>query len=315
MKTLDIITKNGERSYKFMKKFMIIAAITLVLAVMLTSCENVFDALKGAQTDDARTDGAQVDENGGYYESDYEDTDYSIPSLPEPDYQSTLMDRIPFTVDIGPGWEYRDLTVNGEFRRVAVQFEMDSSVIPLDPCYTYYYVDIHGENSGGEVVAVGRAFLGDAMTDYVRASYNPEEYDSVQFELFEYDFKASTFRGNDKEYIVFSIPANWEPDTATLVIATDGGKLLADAVVDKSYKVTLEGDDAARYADHDGYTNFFCFDENSITYLLVSGKVDGVTYLKEYSLTVDNDTIASAETGRTYTTADEVPDLAGLSVY
>ena len=116
MKTLDIITKNGERSYKFMKKFMIIAAITLVLAVMLTSCESVFDALKGVQTDDAQTDGAWENEDGGYYETDYEDGGYTVPDVPKPDYQSTLMDRIPFTVDIGPGWEYRDLTVNGELR-------------------------------------------------------------------------------------------------------------------------------------------------------------------------------------------------------
>ncbi|MCR5353600.1 MAG: hypothetical protein K6D98_04775 [Clostridiales bacterium] len=300
-----------------MKKFMIIAAITLVLAVMLTSCENVFDALKGVQTDGAQTDGAWENENedGGYYETDYEDGGYTVPDVPKPDYQSTLMDRIPFTVDIGPGWEYRDLTVNGEFRRIAVQFEMESSVIPLDPCYTYYYVDIHGDNLGAEVVATGRAFLDEFMTDYVRTAYNPEEFGSVQFELFEYDFRASTFKGSDKEYIVFSIPANWEPDTATLVIATDKGKLLADAVIDKSYKVTLQGDGAERYADYEGYTNFFAFDENSITYLKVSQTVDGVTYLAEYALTVDSDTVTSAQTGRTFTTTDAVPDLADPSVY
>ena len=225
------------------------------------------------------------------------------------------MDRIPFGVDLGPGWEFRDLTVNGKFRRIAVQFEMESSVIDQDPCYTYYYVDIHGDDLWAEVVATGRAYLGDWLTQCAREYKADDDLDGFQFELFEYDFKASTFKGKDKDYIVFSIPANWEPDTATLVIATDQGKLLADAVIDKSHQVTLKGDDTERYMDSVGNANFFSFSEDAITYLMVSQRVDGVTYLKEFALKIDNDSITSVETGKTYTTTDTVPDMPGISVY
>ena len=43
--------------------------------------------------------------------------------------------------------------------------------------------------------------------------------------------------------------------------------------------------------------------------------VDGVTYLKEYALTIENDEITSAETGKTYTTTDPVPDLPGIALH
>ena len=234
-------------------------------------------------------------------------------------YQDSLMDRIPFSVDLGPGWEFRDLTVNGEFRRIAVQFEMDSSVIDQDPCFTYYYVDIHGETLSAEVVAVGRAFFNDSTTQYVRGCKAADDLGGISFELFEGDFKASVFKGKDKEYIVFSIPSGWDPDTSTLVIATDKGRLLADAVVDKSHQVTLQGDDddddMGKYTDAYGNANFFSFSEDSVTYLKVSQRVDGVTYLTEYSLTIENDRITSKETGKTYQTTDTVPDLPGLTVY
>ena len=230
-------------------------------------------------------------------------------------YQDSLMDRIPSSVDLGPGWEFRDLTVNGEFRRIAVQFEMDSSVIDQDPCFTYYYVDIHGETLSAEVVAVGRAFFNDSTTQYVRGCKAADDLGGISFELFEGDFKASVFKGKDKEYIVFSIPSGWDPDTSTLVIATDKGRLLADVVVDKSHQVTLQGDDPGKYTDAYGNANFFSFGEDSVTYLKVSQIVDGVTYLTEYSLEIENDRVTSKETGKTYQTTDTVPDLPGLTVY
>ncbi len=237
--------------------------------------------------------------------------DYTIPEPWTQDYQSSLLDRIPFSVDLGVGWEYRDLTVNGEHRRITVTYEMDSSVIPQDPCYTYYRVDIIGEGMYAETVAVGREFFNEFVTDYVRN----EEPDRINMELFENDFVAYTFKGKDKDYIVFSIPAGWEKDTSTMVIATDQGKLLADFEVDKSHQVTLQGDDAGKYMDFSRNTNFFSFGEDYITYLKVSQRVDGVTYLKEYALIIDNDGITSVETGKTYTTTDTVPDLPDIAIH
>jgi hypothetical protein len=217
---------------------------------------------------------------------------------------------------MGAGWEYRDLDVNGVFRRISVTFEMQSYMIEKDPCYTYYYVDIHGDDLWAEVVATGRAYLDDWTLEYVREYEANGKRDEIFFTLFDNDFKASTFKGKDgKDYIVFSIPANWEPSTSTLVIATDQGKLLADNVIDKSYQVTLEGDDAGKYMDTQGNANFFSFGEDHITYLKVVQRVDGVTTLREYALEIENDKITIVETGKTYTTKDTVPDITDISTY
>ena len=233
------------------------------------------------------------------------------PAWTPPTYQESLTDKIPFSVDLGVGWEFRDLSVNGVHRRITATFEMESSMIQQDPCYTYYRVDVIGDGMYAETVAVGRYFFEGFILEYVRS----EEPEMLYMEVFEYDFKAASFKGKDREYIVCSIPAGWDQGTATMFISNDQGKLLADTMVSKAHQVTLQGDNVEKYMDSAGSANFFSLSENEITYLKVFQRVDGVTYLKEYSLDIDNDQITSVETGRTYTTTDTVDDLPGLSIY
>ncbi len=303
-----------------MKRMTAITAFILVFALVLSGCGAGTDGSKTpsspagqSQANSGKQDAAQPDQqaNTGSQEGTPSAPEYPIPEPWTQDYQSALLDKIPFSVDRGGGWEYRDLEVNGKHRRITITFELDSSVISDDPCFTYYRADIIGEGMYAETVAVGREYLSAAMTEYVRT----EDPDMINMELFENDFVASTFKGKDKDYIVFSIPASWEADSSTMVIATDEGKLLADTFVDKSSQVTLQGDDAGRYMDHSKNTNFFSFGEDSITYLQVSQKVDGVTHLKEYSVIIDNDEISTVETGKTYTTTDKVPDLPGIAIH
>ena len=306
-----------------MKKWSVFAVLMLVFVLMISSCAKENDTTaKPSASDSTQESGSQTaapDQTDKPTEPADNKTDSPSSdngqSVPAQSYQNTLMDRIPLSVDIALGFEHRDLTVNGQFRRVAVQYEMDSSVIPDDPCFTYYYVDIHGETLPAEVVAVGRAFFNDETTNFIRETEDPEELVEINFELFEYDFKAASFKGKDKEYIVFSIPASWEQNSSSLVIATADGKLLADTVVDKSYQVTLSGDDTEKYKDHDRNTNFFSLSEDTITYLKVTDRADGVTYLTEYTLNIENDQVTSFETGKIYQTTDTVPDLPDLSIY
>ena len=311
-----------------MKKLIVVAALLLVFAMVLSGCGgNTNEAGNPSTPNAASSSGSQQTpekQNDPEKPENDQAKPADDPAENPPDqptdtpsawqglsYQESLVDKIPFSVDLGVGWEYRDLTVNGIHRRITVTYEMDSSVIHTDPCFTYYRADIIGEGMYAETVAVGREFFTDFITEYVRS----EKPDEIDMELFEYDFKASTFKGKDKEYIICSFPAAWEPNTATLVIATDQGKLLADSMTDKSYQVTLQGDDANRYMDYYGNTNFFSFSSDYITYLMVSQRVDGVTYLKEYSVAIDNDQITSVETGKTYTTKDTVPDQPGLAIH
>lgn len=306
-----------------MRKWSVFAVLMLVFVLVISGCakenETTANPPTSNSTEESGSQTSASDQTDKPAEPADDKTDSpssnNEQSKPAQSYQNTLMDRIPFSVDIGLGFEHRDLTVNGEFRRVAVQYEMDSSVIPDDPCFTYYYVDIHGETLPAEVVAVGRAFFNEETTNFIRETEDLEELAGINFQLFEYDFKAASFKGKDKEYIVFSIPANWEQNASSMVIATSDGKLLADTVVDKSYQVTLNGDGAEKYKDHDGNTNFFSLSEDTITYLKVSDKVDGVTYLTEYTLNIENDQITSIETGKIYQTKDTVPDLSDLSIY
>ena len=79
--------------------------------------------------------------------------------------------------------------------------------------------------------------------------------------------------------------------------------------------MTLQGDNVEKYMDSSGNANFFSLSEGEITYLKVFQRIDGVAYLKEYSVVIDNDQITSVETGKTYSTTDTVDDLPGLSIY
>ena len=228
---------------------------------------------------------------------------------PQPGYQSTLIDRIPLMADIGLGFETRDLTVNGQPLRVTVEYLMDASVIPTDPCYTYYTVSVNTET-----VDVGRAFLSDSTAQFIRETPEEELY-GINFEIFEYDFNAAAYAGADMEYVVVSVPAGWDADSASMIIATAEGRLLANMTVDKSFDVALSGPDTEKYKDHEGRINFFAFNEQSITYLAPVGAADGVTYFSEHALTVSGDTVTDTDTGVIYQTSSAVPQLGGINIY
>ena len=310
-----------------MKRITAIAALFLIFAFVLSGCGADPGTSKAtsspgtqSQTKSGTQDTTKPDQQTSSTPAEQPDNsqeetpyvpDYTIPEPWTQNYQYSLTDKIPFTIDLGVGWEYRDLSVNDMHRRITVTYEMESSVIPQDPCYTYFRVDIIGDGMYAETVAVGREFFEGSTLEYVRS----EDPEMLNMELFENDFVAYTYKGKDRDYIVCSIPAGWEKDTSTMVIATDQGKLLADIEVDKSNQVTLQGDDTGKYMDYSKNTNFFSFGEDYITYLQVFQRVDGTTYLKEYALTIDNDEITSAETGKTYTTTDPVPDLPGIALH
>jgi hypothetical protein len=293
-----------------MKKLSILALLMLVMALVLSGCGGNSDAPQSEPEPQQQETSESVEQ-----QETVEQEEPSTPSGFTQSYQDSLSERVPFSVDITPGWEYRDLSVNGEYRRVTITFEMESSEIDSDPSISYYKAEIIGEDEYYGLVAVGRAILSDIDINYLKeCRENGTLYDCAS-EIFVDGFKASTFKGNDKDYIVFSVPAGWELYTSSMVIATDQGKLLAETEIDKTHQVKLQGEDVEKYMDHTGNTCFFSFSEDSITYLKVSQVVDGVTYLSEYSLNIDNDTITSMETGRTYQTTDTVPDLPDISVY
>ena len=205
------------------------------------------------------------------------------------------------------------MVVNGHQVRLQAIYEFDPADFESDKGFTYYRVQLLAEGVLSSTVDVGRVFFDEEWTRFVREEANGEE--EALTDIFWLDFRAATFKGKDKEYVVFSVPAGWEENSSTMGIITDDGILLANLTTNKSYKVTLTGDDIDKYKDDSGNCNFFSFNGDAITYLKVSEVVDGVTYLKEYSVSIDNNKVTVSETGKTYQTNDKVPELKDIVVY
>ena len=307
-----------------MKKFRLIALLLIIMSVVLCGCGEKTEKPKEQETTQQQTTQPQQDTSKPQEQDSTQNqqntenpANTSQQTAKEETYQDKLLDKIPLSADLYLGWDFRDITVNGEFRRVHATFIIDPAVIDQDPCYAYYHLGMHGEKGvlAYEVLSVGRYFLNEFMLDYVRECEANGELEMMDSTIFERDLIAYPFKGKDTEYVVISVPAGWEQNSSTMVISTDQAKLLADMFVDTSNKVTLQGEDASKYMDNEGNTVFFGFNEDYITYLKVSKIENGVTYLSEYSIEIDGDKVTSVETGKTYTTNDTVPDLKGISVY
>ncbi len=166
-------------------------------------------------------------------------------------YQSTLLNKIPLAATALLGSEDRDVVVNGHQVRLQAIYEFDPADFESDKGFTYYRVQLLAEGVLSSTVDVGRVFFDEEWTRFVREEANGEE--EALTDIFWLDFRAAAFKGKDKEYVVFSVPAGWEENSSTMGIITDDGILLANLTTNKSYKVTLTGDDADKYKDKKGY--------------------------------------------------------------
>lgn len=296
------------------------AALSMVLVMTLSGCSGLpssntsskkdkeKDQVNDTENEISETTESTLSEE--YIETADQATEQGKPAA---SYQDSLLDKIPLSAMNPLGAEDCDLEVNGHFVRLQAIYTYDTSDFESDEAVAYYFIQKLSEGSQSQVLDVGRVFFSKESTEFIREGLN--EDDPLLTDVFWTDFKAAAFKGTDKEYIVFSIPAGWEKNSSTMVIATEEGILLANMKTDKTSKVTLTGDDAGKYLDKDGYCNFFCFSGDSITYLKVSEVADGVTYLKEYSVSIENNKVISSETGKTYQTNDKVPELTGVVVY
>ena len=295
-------------------------ALALVLAMTLSGCSGLPSG--NTSSDKKHTKDTEAEVSGDTETTLSEEMQEVLRQDPEQEtaqtrhtetYQSSLPDKIPFSVNDLLGDEERDVFVNGHSVRLQALYEYDPSDFESDKGFTYYRIQLMAEGIMSQTVDVGRVFFDKEFTRYIREEF-PEE-DTMVTDIFWLDFRTAAFKGKDKEYVVFSIPAGWEENTSTMAITTDDGILLANLTTDKSYKVTLTGDDVDKYKDEAGNCNFFSLSSDAITYLKVSEVVDGVTYLKEYSVSIENNKVTVSETGKTYQTNDKVPELKDIAVY
>ena len=295
-------------------------ALTLVLAMILSGCSGLPSG--NTSSNKKHTKDTETEVSGDTETTLSEEMQEVLRQDPEQEtaqtrhtetYQASLPDKIPFSVNDLLGDEERDVFVNGHSVRLQALYEYDPSDFESDKGFTYYRIQLMAEGIMSQTVDVGRVFFDKEFTRYIREEF-PEE-DTMVTDIFWLDFRTAAFKGKDKEYVVFSIPAGWEENTSTMAITTDDGILLANLTTDKSYKVTLTGDDVDKYKDEAGNCNFFSLSSDAITYLKVSEVVDGVTYLKEYSVSIENNKVTVSETGKTYQTNDKVPELKDIAVY
>ena len=296
------------------------AALSMVLVMTLSGCSGLPSGNTSSKKDKEKdqvndTENEISETTESTLSEEYIETADQMPVQTQftETYQSSLPNKIPLSANAFLGGEDCDVVVNGHSVRLSAIYEYDPSDFEAETGFSYYSIGLMSDVSPSQVVDVGRVFFDEKWTKYIREEFNEEE--PILTDVFYTDFKAAAFKGTDKEYVVFSIPAGWEKNSSTMVIATDDGVLLANMKTDKSSKIALTGDDAGKYLDKDGYCNFFCFSGDSITYLKVSEVTDGVTYLKEYSVSIENNKVISSETGKTYQTNDKVPELTGVVVY
>ena len=213
-----------------MKKCSVIAALMLVFAMVLSGCADNTPkpAAPAGNSASQETTPAKPDEPAK--PADDQPAEPAKPAFNQED----CLDKIPFSVNMPACWEFRDVDVNGEFRRISVQFEVDKADLSLDKPFSYYYIDIHGDGSTSmksKTVTVGRFLLGEYAAEELRENKDNDEFLGME-DFFWTDFKASAFKGQDQEYIVFKIPASWEFNTASMIITAPDATLLAEVVVD-----------------------------------------------------------------------------------
>lgn len=301
------------------------AALSMVLVMTLAGCSVLPSGNKSSKKDkekkqvkDTENEVSEILETTTAETTLSEESQESAEQMPTQGrpadtYQDSLINKIPRSADNALGGEDHDIVVNGRSIRLQAVYVFDSADFESETGFAYYWINHISDDPTSEVLDVGRIFFDKEYTKFIREEANGDEL--ILTDVFYTDFKTAAFKGKDKEYIVFSIPAGWEKDSSTMVIATEEGILLANMQIDKSSKITLTGDDADKYKDKNGYCNFFSFSQDSITYLKVSEIVDGVTYFKEYSVSIENNKVISSETGKTYQTNDKVPEITGITVY
>ena len=295
-------------------------ALALVLAMTLSGCSGLPSG--NTSSDKKRVKDTEEEVSEEIETSVSEEMQEALGQDSEPEsaqtrhtetYQSSLLDKIPLSANTPLGSEDCDVVVNGRQRRLQAVYEYDPADFGSDKGFTYYRIQLLAEGIQSSTLDVGRVFFDKEEMEWFREVLTEGEPDVT--DIFWRDFRAAAFKGKDKEYIVFSVPAGWEENSSTMAITTDDGILLANLTTDKSSKVTLTGDDVDKYKDDSGNCNFFSLSGDAITYLKVSEVVDGVTYLKEYSVSIDNNKVTVSETGKTYQTNDKVPELKDIVVY
>ena len=284
-------------------KKILVCLITIILSVVLvtlTGCGEKEDEVK-KQSDKASELLIEEEvENIGQVEEQEEVTQEEKYEIRNKDI---INDDIPF------GFEFVDLTVNGENKRVQVDTFGNSNYMEDGPYQLDYRLMI-----GGEILKEGKYHLkGYGIT--MLKEYDMEEDIGVNYEFFERDFTATVYKGEDKEYVAISIPAGIEDkDSASLILATGKGELLGDFNTDTVEGIILTGDDVEKYKNYSGDVVFNSIKDGKISYLtpaegmykkdskgnkVVDSSKD-VIELEEHSIEIKNNKIIDTKTGNTY---------------
>ena len=212
--------------------------------------------------------------------------------------------------DLPLGFEFVDLKVNGKDIRVHVDTTGDSKQQKNGPYYINYVLLI-----GAEILKEGKYHLeGYGIT--MLKEYDIETEVGHNYEFFERDFTATVHKGQDgKEYVAISIPAGVDDkNQASLVLATDDGKLLGDFTVDIVEGINLTGKDVDKYKNWSGDVVFNSIKNGKVTYLTpteamykkdskgnkVLDTSKDVIELEEHSLTIKNSKVTDKKTNEIY---------------
>ena len=215
--------------------------------------------------------------------------------------------------DIPLGLETNYPKVNGQEIVIRVQTSGSKKQQANGPYYIYYNVYVGNDALGLKCVRDGIYHLEGYGIEMLK-TFDEEEDAGVNYEFFEWDFTSSTHKGEDKEYVVFSLPAGIEDKPqASLFITTDDGKLLGEFIVDVVHDTKLTGPEVEKYKNHSGDIIFHSIKNGNITYLtpteamyktengkkVLDSSLEEIE-LEEHSVTMNNNKATDTKTDNVY---------------
>ena len=286
-----------------MKKKVILSLLIIISIFIITGCGN-------------KNGGSSLNEDINSNNVNNNNTNMNTNNGSESNKDSLSITEVnkKYNNDLPLGLENNYVNANGREIVIRVQTSGSSKQQANGPYYIYYNVYVGADAIGLNCVRDAIYHLeGYGIT--MLKEFDEENDIGVNYEFFEWDMTSSTHKGNDKDYVVISLPAGIEDkNQASLLITTDNGKLLGEFIADVVHDTNLTGSDVDKYKNHSGDIVFHSIKDGNITYLTPTAamymtdangkKVLNTSLneieLEEHSITMNNNKATDTKTNNVY---------------
>ena len=292
-----------------MKKKILVSLLVLMMCFVITGCDNKSENNSSPNQEENNNNNNQNNNNNNNQNNNQNNNNNNSNT----DSLSISENTGKYNYDLPLGLENNYVKATGREIVIRVQTAGSTDQQENGPYYISYNMYVGNDELGLKCVRDAIYHLeGYGVT--MLKEFDEEDI-GVNYEFFEWDFTSSAHKGKDKDYIAISFPAGTEDKPqASLIITTDGGKLLGEYIVDVIHDITVTGPEVDKYKNHSGDIVFNSIKDGVITYLTptdamykkdVNGKkvldttLDEIE-LEEHSVTMDNNKAIDTKTKNTY---------------